>query len=190
MILLRHGESEWNALFSRTRIDPGIPDPGLTELGRRQIGHAVRMLAGCNIESLISSPYVRTLQTAEIIADKLNVPIRVEPLVRERAAFSCDVGTERSLLADRWPHLSFGRLKETWWPDQTETETDLRRRCQRFSRSVQAFPNWRCTVVVTHWGFIRGLTGIEVRNGQLIRFDPSRDAENRLQFIEPDPVPW
>ena len=24
MILVRHAESEWNRLFSRTRIDPGI----------------------------------------------------------------------------------------------------------------------------------------------------------------------
>ena len=25
MILVRHAESEWNRLFSRSRIDPGIP---------------------------------------------------------------------------------------------------------------------------------------------------------------------
>ena len=35
MILVRHAESEWNRHFSRTRIDPGIRDPVLTDVGRR-----------------------------------------------------------------------------------------------------------------------------------------------------------
>jgi len=26
--------------------------------------------------------------------------------------------------------------------------------------------------VITHWGFIRGITGIEARNGEFVRFDP------------------
>ena len=34
MILVRHAESEWNRHYSRTRIDPGIPDPPLTADGR------------------------------------------------------------------------------------------------------------------------------------------------------------
>ena len=39
MILVRHAESEWNRHFSRTRIDPGIPDPALTA-GRPPSGRA------------------------------------------------------------------------------------------------------------------------------------------------------
>ena len=37
MILLRHGQSEFNAAFNATRVDPGIPDPRLTEEGKRQV---------------------------------------------------------------------------------------------------------------------------------------------------------
>jgi len=36
MILLRHGQSEFNVVYNVTRVDPGIPDPRLTEEGRRQ----------------------------------------------------------------------------------------------------------------------------------------------------------
>jgi hypothetical protein len=32
--------------------------------------------------------------------------------------------------------------------------------------------DWGRIAVVTHWGFIRSLTGTEVTNGELLRFDP------------------
>jgi len=34
MILVRHGQSEFNAAFNVTRIDPGIRDPKLTRMAR------------------------------------------------------------------------------------------------------------------------------------------------------------
>ncbi|MFQ5957802.1 MAG: histidine phosphatase family protein [Alphaproteobacteria bacterium] len=46
MILLRHGESAFNVVYSATRIDPGIRDPRLTEAGRRRAADAVRALTG------------------------------------------------------------------------------------------------------------------------------------------------
>ena len=45
MILLRHGQSEFNVAFNATRVDPGIPDPRLTEEGRRQARAAAVALA-------------------------------------------------------------------------------------------------------------------------------------------------
>ena len=39
MILVRHGESHFNVHFNVTREDPGIVDPGLTELGVMQAQH-------------------------------------------------------------------------------------------------------------------------------------------------------
>ena len=46
MILLRHGQSEWNLRFTEAREDPGIPDAPLTPLGREQAGAAAAALAG------------------------------------------------------------------------------------------------------------------------------------------------
>lgn len=170
MILIRHGQSEWNAIFNRTRIDPGIPDPPLTEVGREQALHAAEMLATRSPTRLLASPYRRTLQTAEIIAAKLSLPVLVEPLVRERAAYSCDVGTARSHLASTWPHLSFDHLDEVWWPAE-ETELELAGRCDRFRHRMQCEDDWRQIVVISHWGFIRGLTGQEISNGEAVPFD-------------------
>ena len=72
MLLIRHGQSKFNEVFSVTRQDPGIPDPELTEEGFRQVREAARLLAGrpargeTEIKRLISSPYTRALQTATI----------------------------------------------------------------------------------------------------------------------------
>ena len=42
MILLRHGQSEFNLRFTATRRDPGIEDARLTEYGHYQAEHAAR----------------------------------------------------------------------------------------------------------------------------------------------------
>lgn len=172
MILVRHGQSEWNAVYNRTRIDPNIPDPPLTAEGRRQAEAAAQVLGRSGIERLLVSPYVRTLETAEIIAAHAGTVVVVEPMVRERAAFSCDIGTPRSRLAARWPHLSFDHVEEIWWPKEMESEAELDRRCGRFRATARSLVDWQRVAVVTHWGFIRGITGAEARNGELIRFDP------------------
>jgi broad specificity phosphatase PhoE len=173
MILVRHGQSEWNAVYNRTRIDPDIRDPRLTGEGRRQALAAAAELARQGTERLLVSPYTRTLETAELIAAELDIPIAIEPLVRERRAFSCDVGTPRSLLTARWPHLTFDHVEEIWWPSAEESEAQLSVRCGHFRHGAQALADWRRVAVITHWGFIRGLTGQEARNGQLVPFDPS-----------------
>jgi broad specificity phosphatase PhoE len=171
MILIRHGQSEWNAAYNRTRVDPGIPDPPLTAVGRDQARQAAADLAARGIARLLVSPYRRTIQTAEIIAAELSLPIDIEPLVRERAAFSCDVGTARSHLAGHWPHLRFDHLEEVWWPHM-ESEAELAHRCDRFRHHARGLKDWRRVAVISHWGFIRGLTGWEARNGEAISFDP------------------
>ena len=82
MILVRHGQSHFNVHFSATRKDPGIVDPGLTEEGERQAQAAAEDLSERGIERIIASPYWRTLHTAEIIAERLGLPVSIDPQVR------------------------------------------------------------------------------------------------------------
>jgi broad specificity phosphatase PhoE len=56
MILIRHGQSEFNVHFSRTGIDPGIEDPRLTPLGERQVEAALATLAQVRITRIVASP--------------------------------------------------------------------------------------------------------------------------------------
>lgn len=175
MLLIRHGQSHFNKHFSVTRQDPGIIDPALTVEGRGQIGHAARRLAAEArlLDRILVSPYWRALETAEILAAHLDLPMVVEPLVRERAFFACDIGSPRSELEVRFPQVAFGALPDIWWPHPDESEESIKRRCAAFRGSMALREDWRRTLVVTHWGFIRGLTGRSVENATLVEYDPT-----------------
>ena len=189
MILVRHGQSEFNVVFSVTRQDPGIRDPQLTHEGRRQAEAAAEALVGRDIERLIASPYRRALETAEILARRLDITITVEPMVGERAAFACDVGTPRAELMARWPHLALDHLAEEWWPALEESEDLLSARCAAFRAHMRAQPDWARVAVISHWGFIRGLTGLTVQNGAVLRIDPHQPEREPEMLLAPAPAP-
>ena len=155
MILMRHGQSEFNLHFSATKRDPGIEDPRLTPLGQSQAEAAGQALRGQGITRILASPYTRALQTAAPAACALGLPVRVHPGVRERAHFACDIGSSRTTLASAWPEHDFSALDEVWWPGGTEA------------------PEWATTLVVSHWAFLLALTGRSLENGEWIRFDPN-----------------
>jgi glucosyl-3-phosphoglycerate phosphatase len=170
VILVRHAESEWNRLFSITRVDPGIRDPALTDVGRYQALQLTPQIAELGIRRLISSPYRRTLETATTIAQALkNLPIEIQPLVRERCVFSCDIGTPASRLERLWPELDFEGLDEFWWGEAEESEASLAERTRRFREHVDGRAETSTIAVITHWGFIRAMTGEEVANAAHVR---------------------
>jgi len=105
MILLRHGESEFNVVYKKTRIDPGIRDPKLTDLGHRQVSEAVGYLKDRIIKRILTSPYTRAIQTASIVGEAIGVAVEVDPRIGERAAFICDLGTPGADLRRAWPGL-------------------------------------------------------------------------------------
>ncbi|MFQ5773808.1 MAG: histidine phosphatase family protein [Kiloniellaceae bacterium] len=175
MILVRHGQSRFNVVYGATRQDPGIVDPGLTEEGVRQSEEVAELLATRDVRRILASPYTRTLHTAEILAERLGLSVAIEPLVRERAFFVCDIGSPRSDLAARWPAFDFGDLPERWWPEPEEAEHQLLARCAAFRAVMAATADWPHVVVVSHWGFIRGLTGQAVGNGAVLPFRPIAD---------------
>jgi glucosyl-3-phosphoglycerate phosphatase len=189
MLLIRHGQSEFNVVYSVTRIDPGIRDPLLTEIGRAQAREAAAALEGEGLARLIASPYTRALETAEIIAGILDLPITVDARVGERAAFACDVGSPIQQLRARWPLLSLDHLDEVWWPEMEESETALATRCEGFRAAMARAADWASAGVVTHWGFIRSLTGLTVPNGAVIRIDPTRRERPAVPLLLPAPPP-
>ncbi len=180
MILLRHGQSEFNLHFTATRQDPGITDPALTPLGRTQAEEAAAALRQERLVRMVVSPYTRTLQTAAPIAGALGLAPEVVPLVRERFAFTCDVGSPASVLAQSWPQHDFADLEEVWWPPERESEAALQRRARAFRDAVRERADWQETLVVTHWGFILALTGQSVANGQWLRWDQATPLPRRI----------
>ena len=160
MILLRHGQSAFNLAFTATRRDPGIPDPHLTPLGQQQADAAADALAAEGIRHIVASPYTRALQTAAPVARRLNLPITVNPIVRERYAFACDVGSPRDteLAAPLARHRDFSghrrRSVVAGGRGAGPNQVQDRARCpvpRRDGGAARTGPN---TLVVSHWGFL------------------------------------
>lgn len=80
LYFVRHGESEANLqeVFSNRGLKHG-----LTERGRAQAASLAQKLAGCQVTRLFSSPLLRATQTAEILADGLEVRYEVADALRE-----------------------------------------------------------------------------------------------------------
>lgn len=189
MILIRHGQSEFNVRFAETRVDPMIRDPHLTALGRQQIADgAARIKAGFGdrLTRIVTSPYTRTLQSAAILAEHLDLPVEIDATVGEYAKFTCDVGSPRRELEAQWPHLDFADLAEEWWPyDEEDHHVDARARTFRQRMAIDA--KWPETLVVSHWGFIRALTGHPVLNAAILKLDPTAAHPHGADLVsQPD----
>jgi broad specificity phosphatase PhoE len=182
MIMLRHGQSEFNLLFTQTRKDPGIVDPVLTPLGHEQAQQAAAALAAEDIRRIMVSPYRRAIQTALPVARQLGLTLTVTPLVRERYAFTCDIGSPATELRMAFPDVDLSHIDEIWWPLQEEPADQVEARAALFRAEMAALNDWAQTLVVTHWGFVMALTGLSVTNGQILRVDPTAPG--------PALVPW
>ena len=75
VFLVRHGITEWHT----ARKVLGHRDIGLNEKGLEQARAAAEALARVPIAEVLSSPLVRAVQTAEIIAEKFKVPLARDP---------------------------------------------------------------------------------------------------------------
>jgi len=98
LLLVRHGLSEWN-LLGRWQ---GWADIPLSEAGAAQAREAVPALAGLGITALVHSGMQRTERTAEVLADGLDLPIEVEPGLKEYDVGDWS-GLTRPEIELRWP---------------------------------------------------------------------------------------
>ena len=73
LILIRHGQSEWNALNQFT----GWKDPDLTAKGIEEAHNAGRIINNLkiNFDLVFTSALVRAQNTAEIILEEINQPL-------------------------------------------------------------------------------------------------------------------
>lgn len=86
--LMRHGQTTGDI---EDRYGGDYEDH-LTELGKSQAIELAGKIADYKIEKLYYSPRIRATETAEIIKNKLNIPIEVQDDLRERNAYGILTG--------------------------------------------------------------------------------------------------
>ncbi len=98
LVLVRHGQTAWNALWKAQ----GHADISLDDTGRAQARAAAPYLADMKPARIWSSDLARARETAEIVAAVAGLPIEIDPRLREY-----DVGVRSGLtngeFAARYP---------------------------------------------------------------------------------------
>ena len=79
-ILIRHGESESN---TRGLISEDIEGFPLTETGKKQVSRTAQELTKIKAQRILSSPVLRTRETASIISTVMNIEITIDHNIRE-----------------------------------------------------------------------------------------------------------
>jgi probable phosphoglycerate mutase len=104
--LLRHGE---HGLLGRA-LAGRMPGVGMTERGRAEIAAAAERLASEKIVALYASPLQRTHESAEIVAERLGLPIEFRDDIIELDFGEWTGATFDSIRADpRWQAWSTQR---------------------------------------------------------------------------------
>ena len=137
LLLVRHGETDWNA---EGRLQ-GQTDRPLNEYGRRQAHQLAEELEGEELEAIYSSDLARARETAEIVGRRLEIPVELDPDLREK-----DWGTWEGLTAVERDRVEF--VGECTAAHQERILRALRRIAERHRHDG-------VVLVVTHGGSMR-----------------------------------
>jgi probable phosphoglycerate mutase len=152
MLLLRHGESEWNA-EGRWQ---GWADPPLSVRGRQQAVEAGRRLRGEGFDAVVASDLLRARHTAELIAGSLGLPGRIPT---DAGLREYDLGAWSGLTraqieaewADQLADWRHGRVDSA--PGGEARAAFAERLAAAVERVVAEFPG-RTVLVISHGGAI------------------------------------
>ena len=98
LVLVRHGQTEWNA----SGRYQGQSNVALSELGHRQAECLADHFPVANLDALYSSDLDRARETAECVATKFGVPVRLETAFRE-LSFGDWEGLTYQHISTKWP---------------------------------------------------------------------------------------
>ena len=75
IIFMRHGQAYNNV--QKLLVGRNL-ESHLTDLGREQVRNTAQILKTINIDQIYSSPVIRTVETAEIVSDAVNMPFQTD----------------------------------------------------------------------------------------------------------------
>jgi broad specificity phosphatase PhoE len=149
LIMVRHGESEGNAIRHFT----STPEAKITELGRRQAREAALKIKQMFAPALvIASTYARARETGRIIADELGIPLEFEAEFREQSLGRLAGLPYESVQKD--PTFD-AKQPWLWRPPGGESHLDVRQRVAPALDRVAAEYADRELVIVSHGGVMR-----------------------------------
>jgi len=150
---IRHGQTYSN----HTEVTGRSTDP-LSDLGMEQAERIANRFRTIHLDTVISSPYVRAFQTAEVIAATKNLPITTSNLFIEIKSPSEVEGKAKDdpevagIRAQRWQNWG----NPDWHFSDEENFFDSHARAQKSLHFLEEQPG-EAIAVATHGAFIRAL---------------------------------
>lgn len=147
ILLLRHGETQWN----RERRVMGDADVALSATGRDQCLAVAELLRGFGVDSIVTSPLRRAAETADIVADRLGLPVEADARLVE-VRFGDWQGLTYEEVASDPRYRAFARDPASVATPGGETARDVQ---ERAFDAASATRDGSVTLLVTHGDLIR-----------------------------------
>jgi broad specificity phosphatase PhoE len=140
---LRHGETDWNA----QGLSQGNVDIPLNPTGNAQAQAAAQRLRHRGIATIVSSPLSRAHDTARIVGEALDLPVRIDDGLRE-VRFGVQEGQPMSDWFPQW-------IEGHFTPEGAESFAALQQRGVAAINRSTALPP--AVLVVAHGALFRAL---------------------------------
>lgn len=175
---VRHGETEFNAKGVRQGAEGH-----LTEKGRAQVLATARRFPKHKgrPQIIISSPFERARETAEIISKELKLKIKYSSLLEERRNPTEIIGHEGR---EREVREIIDRMDKSYHPDDLrisdeENFIDLKKRARRLLTYIK-WQRERRIIMVTHGIFLKMVAAYMLRGEKL-----TASEYNNLSYFNP-----
>ncbi len=189
--VMRHGQTEGN-VKQVWNVDVKKEDK-LTEDGTRMVKEAGEFLSDKNIDIIFVSPYSRTEETAEIVAEKANIPFD-EVLVDERLG-EWNVGTEfdgRSI-EDYFSERNKNSDRYGFKVDGGESYKDVLKRAGDFFYDIESKYSNKNVLIISHGATTRALSLVASGFSYETLFKDTRSFRNfdnaEVREIDFSPLP-
>ncbi len=173
--LMRHAESVSNA-GGYTSSDVADPNP-LTEHGKKQVHNAAIALKTLGIDTIIASPFERTMETALLVAAELGLP-------ESAVAFDARLGEvqmgvfEGKLNNDYREFIGTSNHWSTVVPEGGESWQQVKDRAGAFLYELEANYQGKNILIVSHNAVLRMLesvaTGIPLKDTEFNHDEPGK----------------
>jgi broad specificity phosphatase PhoE len=180
LLLVRHGQSEWNAAGLMQGQTPHVP---LTGLGHQQAVQAAAELAalardGAGPGALLSSDLLRAVQTAEHCATATGLPLRTTPALREQGYGVLEGRPSREL----WDVVDWN--DPHWSAEGGESLAQLHDRVAALFDELWADPPAPVVAAVTHGDTIRAAQAVAAGLGpdDMPAVTPHNGSVTRLEL--------
>ena len=192
LILVRHGQSTWNA---QGRIQ-GWADPPLDEAGQEQARQLAHRLAAeeQNISALYSSPLLRARQTAEAIGLATGLAVQTDDRLKENNV-GLLAGLTGAEVEQQFPEWVAARQASVEWtpPPGGEDRDVFVKRAVAVMRDIVAHHPDQTVAVVSHGGtlgvYLAHLLEMPVHRSLPFQFDNTslsvvKVSERRVRFLK------